>query len=777
MPKKTFFYFAAICLALLVAGKARAGANAAVFTITENPTPVFSPRIPDQEYVLKDNVDYKLYYDGNDFSSINLATSADGINWTPYSGNPVLSEGASLQLGHADVHFYGDGFAGANSGINPNAMTMYYRMWYQGTPIDNIGSWRYAESPNGINWYNRMAVVQHGTPVFSSATWTDYGIADVVYTPGGEGGDADKTFRIYANVEWELGAAYGAKELVVMAYSANGYDWTGYDPTGAGYATPIFEGTLDGTSFDTDHIGWFKVIKNSPMDWEAFYSGGKVTTYQALNGIGYATSNDGINWVRRQTLFTTNDPVAWRNRSVWMPSVVKSGNNYKIFFLGSDDPMTDGSWIWWQLGEADLTLADQTPPTSSGSPKGVATITVVKLVVNANGGTKTPADFPLFVNGTPVDSGIPNAFPAPAEAYRVTETSDPDYAGTFSGDCDATGGIALNPGDTDICVITNTYVGPAIASAAPIPPLIDVVKTASPTTLPNGPGAVTYSYAIKNTGTVPITDVTLTGDTCSPIKLISGDLNNDNILDVNETWTYRCSMTLKETHTNTVVAAGWANGLITSDIASATVMVGTPLAPPLIHVAMIPTPLTLPDDGGSVIYKEVVTNPGTVPLSDVNITDNICNTLKFVSGDANNDSKLDPSETWTYTCQVKLSETSTNISIAYGTGNGSTTRDIALATVVVAVPASAQAAPIKTIKADLSLGSRGNNVKILQKFLMSDIDEVDDIAPRALAKAGATGYFGPLTRAALAEFQDDVGIKPAVGYFGPITRAYMNAHY
>lgn len=43
------------------------------FTINENPSPVFSTHIPDQAYVIKDNVNYKLYYAGNDFASINLA--------------------------------------------------------------------------------------------------------------------------------------------------------------------------------------------------------------------------------------------------------------------------------------------------------------------------------------------------------------------------------------------------------------------------------------------------------------------------------------------------------------------------------------------------------------------------------------------------------------------------------------------------------------------------------------------------------------------------------
>jgi len=417
------------------------------------------------------------------------------------------------------------------------------------------------------------------------------------------------------------------------------------------------------------------------------------------------------------------------------------------------------------------------PPTPSGAPKGPATITVVNMVVNAKGGTKTSNDFPLFVNGSPVNNGIPNIFPAPADVYRVTETADPNYTSAFSGDCDATGGIALDPGDTSMCIITNTFTGPATAVVAPVPPLIDIVKTASPQTLPNGPGPVVYTYTLKNSGTVPVTDITMVGDACGPITLASGDANNDNILDTNETWVYKCTMTLSETHTDTVVVTGRANGLTATDIASATVTVGAPLAPPFIHVTMVPQPMSLPDDGGSVIYNEKVTNPGTVSLGGINITDNICSTVKYVGGDTNNDSKLDPSETWTYTCQVRLSETSTNTSIASGTGNGGKARDIALATVVVAMPPSALGIPVKMIKSNLSPGSRGDNVKILQNFLMTDVTEKDDVESRALANVGATGYFGPLTRAALAEFQEDAGIEPNSGYFGPLTRAYLSAHY
>ena len=310
-------------------------------------------------------------------------------------------------------------------------------------------------------------------------------------------------------------------------------------------------------------------------------------------------------------------------------------------------------------------------------------LTVVKIVVNGNGGTKTVADFPLFVNGTPVLSGSTNAFNASSQMYHVSETGNAQYARSFSGDCDVNGDVLLNRGDRKVCIITNNNIGAPVV-AAPIPPLIDVVKVPSPLALPTGPGLVTYTYTLKNIGTVPVTDITMVGDTCKPINLVSGDTNGDAILQMNETWVYRCSTMLTETHTNIVTTTGWANGVSTTDIASATVVVGAPVIPPLIHVTKVPNPLALRAGGGTVTYTEKITNPGTVPLSNVTLTDDKCAPMKFVSGDTNNDSKLDPSETWTFTCASNLNKTTTNTATASGSANGMTVRDIAIATVIVA---------------------------------------------------------------------------------------------
>jgi len=71
-----------------------------------------------------------------------------------------------------------------------------------------------------------------------------------------------------------------------------------------------------------------------------------------------------------------------------------------------------------------------------------------------------------------------------------------------------------------------------------------------------------------------------------------------------------------------------------------------------------------------------------------------------------------------------------------------------------------------TFTRDLTIGSQGTDVTALQNFLASKGFSVP---------AGATGYFGTQTKAALASYQAANGIAPAAGYFGPATRAKVNA--
>lgn len=71
-----------------------------------------------------------------------------------------------------------------------------------------------------------------------------------------------------------------------------------------------------------------------------------------------------------------------------------------------------------------------------------------------------------------------------------------------------------------------------------------------------------------------------------------------------------------------------------------------------------------------------------------------------------------------------------------------------------------------TFTRSLTIGSSGADVTALQNWL---------IAKGFSIPAGATGYFGAQTKAALAAYQAANGIAPAAGYFGPITMAKVNA--
>ncbi len=238
---------------------------------------------------------------------------------------------------------------------------------------------------------------------------------------------------------------------------------------------------------------------------------------------------------------------------------------------------------------------------------------------------------------------------------------------------------------------------PPVSLSAPgggagVPPLINLVKTPNPLALPAGPGSVAYAYKVKNIGKVSFNQVLLIDDKCNSqnMKFISSDKNSlltapdsQSWLAPDETWTYSCTTNLTQTTKNTATVTGYASDVRGTDVAVATVVVGSPLPPPLINVIKKPSSLTLPPGGGMVTYSYSVTNPGTVALSNVSVVDNKCSPVSGRSGDVNNNNMLDTPETWTYACQMNLTTSTVNTATAEGHANGLTAIDYALATVVV----------------------------------------------------------------------------------------------
>ncbi|HUC88594.1 MAG TPA: hypothetical protein VMR49_01000 [Candidatus Paceibacterota bacterium] len=530
------------------------------------------------------------------------------------------------------------------------------------TPISNPPTITVADAPITLNVIKHVINDNGGAAVANA--WT----LAVTSSNGGTGGSASGT---------ELGSTYAlqAGKAYSVAESGGPSGYSASSSTDCTIGNAVSGATYTCTITDND-IAPFLHLRKTVDNTGGGTASNTAWTLTATGILGSPTNLTGTTPVDSNAAFKADTYTLAENGgpSGYTASAYSCIKNGGGAVISNSIALANGD-------NATCTIANTyiiTPTTE--------TITVINVIV---GGTKGIADFPLFVNGSPVASGDTNSFNAPA-AYTVTETSNPNYLTTFSGFC-PNGIVTLTLGTPKTCTITNTYVAPSAPPISgsggivlPMPPLIDLVKVPSPLSLPAGPGPVTYTYTLRNIGTVPVANITMTGDACSPIILSSGDANANAKLDVNETWIYHCTAVLSKTQTNTVVATGWANGISAIDIASATVVVGVSVVPPLIHVTKIPSPILLATLGGMVTYTNTVTNPGTVALSNIRLADDKCNSVKYISGDMNGDAKLDPAETWTYTCSMNLAKTTTNTITAEGDANGLSAKDFAIVTVVVA---------------------------------------------------------------------------------------------
>jgi len=221
-------------------------------------------------------------------------------------------------------------------------------------------------------------------------------------------------------------------------------------------------------------------------------------------------------------------------------------------------------------------------------------------------------------------------------------------------------------------------------------PLIGITSVPDPLALPNGSGKVTYNYAVKNfLPEVPLANVKVVDDSCSPAKFVQGDDNGNGMLDYSETWRYTCTTNLSHTTQSIATATGTANNMTATHKAYATVIVGSNIQPPLVsivNVTKVAYPLSLPSGGGQITYTYRVNNPGIAPLKNVNVTDDKCNDMSGRLGDTNGNNLLDPDEVWIYTCSIILTHTTTNTVNVTASANGLIARSNDTITVNVAAP-------------------------------------------------------------------------------------------
>lgn len=94
-----------------------------------------------------------------------------------------------------------------------------------------------------------------------------------------------------------------------------------------------------------------------------------------------------------------------------------------------------------------------TPPVVQQTGK----LTVVKIVINNNGGNNISSDFHFYVDdgivSTEVFSGATST--VPVGTYSVSETGVSGYTGTYGGDCDSEGNVSVTTNSEKLCYITN----------------------------------------------------------------------------------------------------------------------------------------------------------------------------------------------------------------------------------------------------------------------------------------------------------------------------------
>jgi len=204
-----------------------------------------------------------------------------------------------------------------------------YKMWYGGantaTPDNTLIG--YAFSPDGKVW-TRLSDVN-----------SPYGEAGLVMKPGFEIGDAgvvsdptvvkkDQVYHIWYN-------SFGANNEILISYatSMDGYNWDKYANNPVMKPTESWEeGGPGDITKDVSHP--FVGIHPDTEEFYMIYGSFNASPYETYDGLGYASSKDGIGWVKDITnpFFVSNVNLSAEQLGIHAISVVFAEGIFYLFY-------------------------------------------------------------------------------------------------------------------------------------------------------------------------------------------------------------------------------------------------------------------------------------------------------------------------------------------------------------------------------------------------------------------------------------------------------------
>ena len=297
-------------------------------------------------HVLDHNDTLRMWYTGVGWLSvldttvhqrIGYAWSLDGINWNQYSNNPVLdkTDGSWDDLGVETSTVIVDSTA------NPNER---YKMWYAGqNSVSGIYDIGYAYSPDGLNW--TKSSVNPVLQVGASNSWEN------AYLEGPSVLLHNDTLRMwYASVDLiGDGAPTDYTGNIGYAWSIDGINWNKH------INNPVFT-SYNSTGWDQASVADPHVIIKDNQ-YYMFYAGLNSWANENFK-MGYAISDDGINWTRPvlTPVLETGNNGEWDDEDASYGCVIYNSNinQFQMWYTGLDTNSlpSDINAYYYEIGYA-----------------------------------------------------------------------------------------------------------------------------------------------------------------------------------------------------------------------------------------------------------------------------------------------------------------------------------------------------------------------------------------------------------------------------------------